>query len=216
MLTRTYQTHLRQAKLRKVRALIVATGTMAGLYAWMVHADGPVVFGSLCFAFTFFVAAFVLLPGLFEKPAPTYPIFDRRVVREPRSGSQARDGRTLKLALTRFGAELDELARNLGVEPLSRFMDFGYDSTITRHEPAHGVATLDALLKGFSQHASSFVEPDAVREALEELRADLKAAEASGARFCLKPVRAWTGLAETNLNLFLGAIVSRQGSVHPR
>lgn len=205
MLVESYRKKFQRSRLLRLTALLGTLGAIVGMYQWMLRAHGPVVLGIACISINIFLAVFVFLPQLWARPGSTYPIFNQKVVRARLPDSPLRDSTAAAQILTQFGGELEELAQRLGVEPLSRFLHLeGLAEGMAHHEPTRGIATLDALLRDFESHASRFAEPEAVRGALEELRADLKAAEDCGARFCLMPVRGWSGLAETNLNLFLG------------
>jgi hypothetical protein len=205
MLVESYRKKLQRSRRLTLFALIGTLGAIVGMYQWMLRANGPVVPGIVCISINIFLAVFIFLPRLWARPGPTYPIFNRQVVRERLSDSPMRDSTAAGRILTRFGGELDELAQRLGAEPLGRFLHLGgLAQGVAHHEPARGIATVDALLRDFESHAPRFEEPEAVQGALEELRADLKAAEGCGARFCLMPVSAWSGLAETTLKLFFG------------
>ncbi|WP_164014336.1 hypothetical protein [Pyxidicoccus trucidator] len=192
-------TEKRSAYVRLVGAVAAAIGGHWLLYTF----NGPLRLGSFCL--TFCSAGVVLYAVMVprRKPRALHAVFDRRVIRP--STLEPHVQHLHRLALMIAVEELEVLTREPGVAPLSHFVHIeGMGEGIACHEPSQGLATLDALLAALPQARPPLRDAAAVREGLEDLRADLQAADACGARFCLMPVAAWTGLAESNLGLFLG------------
>ncbi|MFP2909147.1 hypothetical protein ACLESD_29715 [Pyxidicoccus sp. 3LFB2] len=192
-------TEKRAAYVRLLGAVAVAIGGHWLLYTF----NGPLRLGSFCLTFCTAGVVLYAVTVLRRKPGALHAVFDRRV-RRP-STQEPHVQRHHRLTLMCAVEELEVLPREPGVAPLSHFVHIGgMGKGIACHEPSQGLATLDALLAALPQATPPLRDTAAVREGLEELRADLQAADACGARFCLMPVVAWTGLAESNLGLFLG------------
>ena len=107
--------------------------------------------------------------------------------------------------LTLYGEELDRLAVTAGFPPLSQFMaPLPVPSRgAACHEPASAIPLVEALIRALEATPQTLPEPAPLLADLQYLLERLHEAQSAQARFCLIPSDTWSGLAETNLGLYL-------------
>ena len=180
----------REAVRRAVRIALIVTslaGTPAALFTyasirvgspwWDGLRSAPAIVAIVLFAWIAFSMAAMLFATLFL--STICPYFERKV------GDIETFGRGR--ALLRQHRALDDLARRLGVAPLS---DFGFaddldGETLVWHDPADGLVTVNALLLALSEGGCDIRQKASIIADLRKVADALGKACEKGIRFCL-------------------------------
>jgi hypothetical protein len=163
--------------------------------AWVVGFCVPVFLdrGGAHFFYAWFVlGGLMLVFGVGRKRSvPNWvTVFDKPIAVQPGSGRRAE-------GITLFLSELRARSQVLGVTPLDAFEE-KLAAGAAHHDPRLALTTIEALIA----HPDEIPHQEVLIPELMGIRDRLSEAANSGASFCFMRTTAWSGLIETNLQLY--------------